>query len=244
MQLPKTWIDNPALESLLRQVFDDVDKTFSEEFDNVAADNEERLTGDFLRLLEERARAISQVKFNWTSGTSGSAVRFSLECRNTTVNKSEKKNGADMAFILTVDIPGKMKRTKVIFVQAKKMNIELQPVGLVFHPAWDIDLAQLGHIVATTQASYYFLYGPSSTSTNIRVIPAMTVRGIMSATGATSSILQSQVMPASRTLTEFLLDDFIGCWAGDERTHTLNKARGEDVEFPVRNIITVKFASE
>lgn len=244
MGLGNTWIDNPALEALLRQVFDDVDKTFSEQFDSVASDQEERLTGDLLRLLQERARSVTMAHFSWSAGTDGSLVRFSLQCRNTTVNKSEKRNGADMAFILSVFVLGKMQRTKVVFVQAKKMNVDVMPIGLAFHPSWKIDLKQLRHLVNSSQSSYYFLYGPSSTSTNIRVIPATTVRGIMKASAAKTAILQSQVMPASRSFAEFLLDDFIGCWVGDERDRVLNKARGEDVEFPVRNIIEVKFSSE
>jgi hypothetical protein len=243
-RLAPTWIDNPVFESLLRQIFEGVDRTFSEGFDGSASDNEERLTGDLLRLLEERAKLIRRTPNLWPPGFGVPQTSFSLEVRNTTVKRSEKKNGSDMAFILRAKVPGRMVRSKAIFVQAKKMNVTVGPSGTTFHFSWDVDTSQLGRIIDASPASYYFLYGPAFERTNIRVIPAKSLRGIISSTNATSSVRAHEVMPSSRSFSEFLLDEFIGCWAGDETAEAIRKAEGEDVEFPVRHIIRMNFSSE
>lgn len=236
--MPRTWIDNPALEGALLEVFTEVDKTFSLSFDTQALSNEERLTGDLVRLLQERAKGLHDLVATWSKG-SKMPVYFNLSCTDTTADRNEQFNGADLAFILTVNVPNQMKREKTIFVQAKKMNSTGLSKGVTFHYSWDIDKTQLSHLKETTQFGYYFLYGPTYDSTNIRVIPAGTIDGIMVASRAKTVIQQNQVMPSSRTFAEFLVYDFIACWAGDERKEAIRKARGEDVQFPVRHIIEV-----
>jgi hypothetical protein len=113
-----------------------------------------------------------------------------------------------------------------------------------FYSTWDVSEKQLTTLLQTTQSGYYFLYGPSFNSTNIRVIPAATVRAILEASKTKSYISQDQVMPSSRRFSEFLVNDFIGCWVGDESDDALRRARSENIEFPVRYIINVVFSGE
>jgi hypothetical protein len=238
--LPTTWIDSPGVEAILLGFLSRADNEFSESFTTQALSNEERLTGDLTRLLQERARLVNPVMSQWGQGKPGS-VHFSLSVVDTTVGRSEKINGADMAFILHVDIPNSYHRDKAIFVQAKKMNATTQDGSITFHSSWDVDRTQLDNLIRTTPFGYYFLYGPSFNSTRTRVIPAQTVKAITSAASVKGVIHQHQVMPSSRSLAEFLVYDFIGCWVGDESDSGLQKARGKDPEFPVRHLIKMQF---
>jgi hypothetical protein len=117
--------------------------------------------------------------------------------------------------------------------------------SIVFHSSWNIDDTQLDDIIAVTPFSYYFLYGPSFDSTNIRVIPALTIRALLAASEVKTLIQRTQIMPSSRTFPEFLVNDFIGCWVGDERKSVITAAGGKDKNYPypARYIINISITT-
>jgi hypothetical protein len=100
-------------------MFSNVDRTFSETFNTQASSNEERLTGDLVRQLEDANKAFNPLLHNWLARRPY-PLYVSMKCVDTTPGRAEKWNGADMAFVLHAHVPGIIDREKVIFVSGEE----------------------------------------------------------------------------------------------------------------------------
>lgn len=232
-----TWIGDRTIESILWQSFKQFDEEFSKLLETQPYTQEERLTGFFVEKLCQHGKMAQDsimkinvsLKLPWY---------FSIHYRDMT--RTEKKYGADMAFVLNTSIQGRMKRRKVILVQCKKMNTRTYPSpNLVFVNSWPIDFDQAKDLCRTTPFGFHFLYGPYSSAVCTRVAPSGSVVGLMRATGRRGTIPLYQGLLISRPFAGFFLYDFIGCWVGDERDIAFKIIEGDLPEVSVRYIVYI-----
>jgi hypothetical protein len=100
-------------------------------------------------------------------------------------------------------------------------------------------------LVERSPFSYYFLYGPHEyPSVKTLVVPATTLLGIIDATAApgqeSRNVRYEDVRHSARSLADFMLYDFIGCWAGDSDGEVISLAQGGGGVRPVaRHLVTV-----
>jgi hypothetical protein len=239
--LPSTWIDNDVIENILRQAFSNFDIEFSKLFETQASSQEELLTGFF---VEKLCTHLTKAQGNIQSLLQTLGERWYFSITYVDISPIEKQYGADIAFVLRTNIPDKMRRKKVIFVQCKKMNPRPDAhSGFDFYPSWPVDRIQAEELCRHTQFGYYFLYGPHSQRIMTKVIPARSVIGIIDATTRKTTIPSYEAIMSSRSFADFFLYDFIGCWTGDERDEAFEMAQGKNEKFSVRYLVNVDLST-
>jgi len=235
--MASTWIDNDVIENILWGTFNQFDIEFSKVFETHPTSQEELLTGIFVEKLCEKSKK-TQANIQKLLETLKEPWYFSMQYKD--MSSTEKKYGADIAFVLQTSIQNKMIRKKVIFVQCKKMKAKPRGrLGFTYYPSWPIDRGQANDLRRHTSFGYYLLYGPYGQRILTRVIPVMSVIGIMDATGRKTTIPLFQTIMSSRSFADFFLHDFIGCWIGDEEDRTFKMVYGDNQDFSVRYLVDI-----
>jgi len=237
-----TWIADPAVEQILHSTFEEVDLDFSAFFEANSLSNEERLTGVFVKTLIDKSKLINNVISTWGKTVTSGPWYVKLYYTDTTVSRGEKRFGADLAFIINVKIPRKNEYKKAILLQAKKMQSRKMSHRVIFENLWRTDLTQAKKILRCTNSSFYIFYNPNHTGLGIRILPATSLISLAQASGNSTILHASETIPSTRRFADFMLYDFIGCWAGDSRTRILRIAEGSDQKFLPNYIIRVIIA--
>jgi hypothetical protein len=235
--VPSTWIDNDVIENILWETFNQFDIEFSKVFETQSTSQEELLTGIFVEKLCEKSKK-AQASIQKLLETLEEPWYFSMGYKD--MSSTEKKYGADIAFVLQTNIQDKMRRKKAILVQCKKMKSKSHKrLGFTYYPSWPIDKVQANDLRCHTSFGYYLLYGPYDQRILTRVIPVMSVVGIMDATGRKTTIPLYQTIVSSKSFADFFLHDFIGCWIGDEEDRIFRIIHGDDPNFSVRYLVNI-----
>ena len=235
--MPSTWIDNDVIENIFWETFNQFDIEFSKVFETHPTSQEELLTGIFVEKLCERSKN-AQVSIQKLLETLEEPWYFSMRYKD--MSNTEKKYGADIAFVLQTSIQNKMRRKKVILVQCKKMKSKPRGrYGFAYYPSWPIDKSQANDLRHCTSSGYYYLFGPYNQRILTRVIPVMSVIGIMDATGRKTTVPLYQTIASSKSFADFFLYDLIGCWIGDDDDRTFSMVYGDDPKFSVRYLVSI-----
>lgn len=237
--MESTWIDDPQVEQILLSAFKAADNEFSTFFEANSLSNEERLTGIFSKTLIDRTSKINDLLSTWGSVLTSSPWYIKLYYRDVTINRGEKKWGADLAFILDVKIPDIIEFRKTILLQAKKMDSEKNPDGVVFMNRWRIDMPQAKKLQTVTDSSFHILYNPDHNGLGIRILPTKSLMSISKGKGNSTVFSTSDLIPSTRKFSDFMLYDFIGCWVGDFSSKVLSIAQGSDPELMPNHLIRV-----
>ena len=227
------------MEQVLHSTFEQVDLDFSMFFEGSCRSQEERLTGIFIKTLMDKFRPVNQVLQTWGHSIVSGPWYVKLYYTDTTVGRGEKKWGADLAFVLDVKVPDKIEFRKAILLQAKKMQCRQIRKGIVFENYWRIDIPQAKKLLKHTDHSFYILYNPNHTGFGTRILPATSLISLAKASGSSTILHTFQAVPSTRRLADFMVYDFIGCWAGDFKTRTLKIAGGHDEEVVPSHILRV-----
>jgi hypothetical protein len=242
--MKSTWIGDPTVELALHSAFEEVNLDFSAFYEANSLSNEERLTGVLAKTLIDKFDSINDVLRTWGRTVSSGPWYIKLYYKDMTVNRGEKERGADLAFVLDVKIPGKNEFRKAILLQAKKMQSRKVPEGIIFENYWKIDVSQAEKILKQTKSAFHIFYNPDHKGLGIRILPTVSLLSLSKAIGNTTVLHASKAAPSTRKFADFMLYDFIGCWAGDIQASVLKIAEGSDPEsLPnhiVRVIITTK----
>jgi hypothetical protein len=210
------------LEALLRGRIEQAAKQLSRELPEQLGRNEEKLTTRILTVVQKALDDASAVAPESTDA--GKRIDVSCEFRELSKGQ-EKVDGADVAWLLEVDVPNAIRFAQTEFVQAKKAVYE----GGKYVHKWTIETAQLKTLQGRSQTAVYWLYAPDGT---IHVVPARIIRAILvgedRAAVAHARIDLSNVRSASITMSQFLVDLFTGGWIGSTDPRALQVARGED----------------
>lgn len=240
--MTRIWICSNAIEDTLHEAFSQADVEFSTYLEQEIMSHEERLTGSFVTTLCKKVGEVRELIKEWGNKLKVGPWYISMRYRDVTPKRGEKTLGADMAFLLSVYIRNRMRRRKAILVQSKKIRAQMNNSGIRFLPSWPIKYAQAKDLSGKTPFGYYFLYGPNFDNTRTRVISCKSVLGLLSACNRAASIPLGQTISTSRSLADFLLYDFIGCWVGDETKEIIKIAEGEHPEIGVRYIINISIS--
>lgn len=251
-----TWINSPIVEQQLWNIFASVEQDFKQDLKSDIDSNEERLTGMLVTHLRHWGPHYSKKTQQMVSLGSGWYMRMDYE--DMSKKRKEAEFGADMAFILDVKVKGVLKREKAILVQSKKSNTRSCP----------FDEDQAKDLLDTTGAGYYFIYlhpnigigmwshlyaypsiHPSSSMFYqfgcILPIPAGQALGLKRASGFETVIPLRMVAPCAKSFPNFMLYDFIGCWAGEDFDGKLKRVvYGESERYIPRHIIKIGIYTE
>ena len=170
-------------------------------------------------------------------------MHIKLYYKDVTVNRGEKERGADLAFVLDVRVPGKNEFKKAILLQAKKMQSRKIDQNLIFENHWRIDIPQAEKLRDFTKSSFYIFYNPFQ-DLGIRILPATSLISISKATGNSTLLTTTDVVPSTRRFADFMLYDFIGCWSGDFEPRVLKIAEGSDEELSPNHLVWIQIMSE
>ena len=132
---------------------------------------------------------------------------------------------------------------KTILLQAKKMQSRIPEGVIVFENQWKIDIPQAKRLRNLTPSSFYILYNRSQ-GFGIKILPATSILSISKGTRNKTILSTTDVVPSARRFADFMLYDFIGCWARDFRTSVLKKVEGSNEQHSANHIIWIKIASE
>ena len=251
-----TWINSPFIERQLWNLFASVEQDFKRDLESDIDSNEERLTGMLVTHLRHWGPYYSKKAQQMTS--LGSGTYMTMDYEDMAKKRKEAEFGADIAFILNVRVKGVLKREKAILVQSKKSNTR----------SWPFDEEQAKDLSNTTRAGYYFIYlhpnigigmwshlyiypvlYPSFPMFNrfgcILPISVGQALGLKRAAGFETVIPLKVTAPCTRSFPNFMLYDFIGCWAGEDLDGQFKQiVLGESEKFVPRHIIKIGIYTE
>jgi len=242
--MKSTWIADPTMEQILHSTFKQADMDFSMFFESNSPSNEERLTGAFIKTLIDKFQPVNKVLQTWGRSAISGPWYVMLDYTDTTIRRGEKKWCADLSFILDVKVPYKIELTKAILVQAKKMESRPTNYGIVFENCWRIDVAQAKKLLRHTSHAFHIFYNPNHTGLGTRILPTTSLLSIAKANKSSTVLHSSQAISSTRRLADFMLYDFIGCWAGDLKSRVLEIARGKDGRAIPSHIIRIIITAE
>ncbi|MEG3159454.1 hypothetical protein U1763_02960 [Sphingomonas sp. LB2R24] len=224
----RTWIDDPALENLLRQTFRNACDTFAQKVPATASSGEENLVGRLLERIEtkcedlnERAAALAHERSD--------ARRLIVSIRHRVIGKKEEGSpgllptgrfSTDVAIVMRAienDQPPFAERA--IFIQAKRAlrgdEYELDHLKL--------EIEQLRQLASQTESAFVLNIIPP---TRHRTFPVLPARQLVERYGKvdTKTLDLNVLAIGGRDLADWLVDDVIGLWTGDPRDEAIAKA--------------------
>ena len=223
-----TILGNRWIESLLWSYFEEVESDFQNQIGGRQYNSYEPvLTGilfSIMRTLGAKYTPILNALPN-----PNITLRFNFEDM-ATLNR-EKKYGADIAFILNLRIKDEIIRNKILFIQCKKSN----------RHSWLYDWAQAVNLECTSIESIYLIYvnpkltiGYSNRITprqalvspiafhSLLPIKIQQANGIMRENSHKTVIPMDITAKASKPFADLMVNDFIGCWLGEEIDPRIN----------------------
>lgn len=238
-----TWLRDETVEKVLHDAFNKTDDEFSEFFVDQMGKAEEGLTEKLVSKMEEKFKPVQASVDTWSQNLANGKIEVNFSYRDT--QPQEKDWHCDIAFLLKCSIAEEFEKQHAALIQCKKMNYDSNGR---FQKTWTIDIEQCQELIEKSKFSYYFLFGPHELpSIRTLVVPATTISAIISATAnssqKTKNISYEQLRSNSRSLADFLLYDFIGCWVGDEDTTLIGLAAGGgNIRPSARFLVTVSIS--
>ena len=132
--------------------------------------------------------------------------------------------GVEVAFVLKVDVDGFIRTERVAFVQVVKL--EQRGEGQ-WRPTFQLGREHLDSLLLRTDAAFCLFLAPPFPRAECWMVPTRLVRGMTQTLRSLSSVPRDGVQRVARSLAQWLVGDFMGLWAGDERPEALAQARAE-----------------
>jgi hypothetical protein len=224
-----TWLEDETIEGILHTALSSADERFSKDYVIDHERHEQAHTADLLKNIRQEFEPLTELIHRASEKLASGPITIGFAYRDT--QPQEKDWDADLAFQLNCFVKDKIVKRHAILVQSKKMNHN----GKEFMFSWQVVTQQCHDLISKSQSSYYFLYGPDRAPSNrILVVPASALFGIIKATGMVGekTVHFDKIKRVNRSLADFLLYDFIGCWTGDERDEIVGFAEGTDTSGP------------
>lgn len=240
-----TWLEDEMTEQIFHDAFRRADDDFSDFFTANHSKHEEGLTERLLVYLEEHVRPLTSFLATWGKKLADGPIKVSFSYRDT--QPQEPHWNADLAFSLQCSVKGRIMKRHAMLIQCKKMSYDTR--GQRFRGSWNIDISQCDNLILRSPFSYYFLFGPGEPAAiRTLVVPATTIRSVARATDPSGDLMSKSLQvrrmrPVSRSLADFLLYDFIGCWVGDENAELVEFAEGTNTSGPpARYLVSIEIS--
>lgn len=228
--MSRTWLGSLDLEDALAKTLRDALWRFGDWLQTQGGAQEETGTGTLLTRIEA---AFEEARLRLAAGGRTTADRWVSVSQRPIAKSEEQQWGCDIALLLDVELPGWVRLHSSALVQMKKSKAigERHAVsGRPRYERWRIDLAQLRDLLASSEASFYWLLMSSG---EVLCVRALWLSGLVAGNGAgdndrkTQTIGYEDIRHASIALDQFIPELFLKTWVGDARDSTLAFARGE-----------------
>jgi hypothetical protein len=236
-----TWLGSLSVESIMRQQIQEAESNFQLYFKQQGGVEEEAPTA---RLLGEIDFAFRRQQLQ----VKGLGLDQSRKVPRITFSQmqvpkvDENTYGCDISFILKGNIQKAFRIESADLVQVKKplkIQTDERKHGR-FREAWSIEVSQLNDILEYSQTAVYWLIQPSG---QVLVVPSKLLLGIIRGSGKSNqgsvAVGYHQVRSVAISLSQYLIDLFLGLWLGPNREKTLKFARGEETMTKPMHIVEV-----
>ncbi|MFE9938934.1 hypothetical protein [Streptomyces hirsutus] len=215
-----TWLSSYELEDLIRGGVSAAVRDFTMFVAQAGSQDEEPLTANLLRMLEEHLSTTSTAGRRLTPGVPEVVLASRQETKH-----AEKRNGADVGIVLDVAAPGRMAAQIGDLVQVKKAQALIPSAPP--RDSWKIESPQLATLLDQSATAAYWLISGSG---EIRVVPAKFLAALKA--GKTSgscsfTIGHTEIRNSAIGLEHYLTDLVTGLWLGSSGT-ALTAANGHD----------------
>jgi len=217
----RTWLRDRDLEELLLGAFGRVERDFSVRYPEHCREDESALV---TRLLEGLQREFDSIRSDLDILLSqGQPVPLALELqfRRRAVprvppasEEPSRPGGAELAFVLNVDVDGLLRTRRVALVRASK----LEPRGEgQWAPNLRLGREQVDGWLARSESSFCLFLVPPALRAECWMVPARLVRGLMETQQSLSTVPREGVQRVGRSLAQWMTYELLGLWTGDDR---------------------------
>jgi hypothetical protein len=248
------WIQSRTVLDELRSHFAEVNREVSTYYEDHPSLREEALDGHLTSRIVSRIPDRRLARLAAERARSGRPpLIFHFSAREITAG--ERRHGADLGVVARIDVPGEMMLTKAALIQSKKLgayggeflaNSEYPELfgsrTKTLGPQWE-------RMLEITPASFYALYNPERLRIRrgikylgTRLMPARMVGGMEAAGNVGFTAMDA--LDRATPLESWIVDQFICCEVGDQRSEVVRTALGENERFPVRHVITLDISEE
>ncbi len=259
------WIRNENIRNELKSFFRSVDQELSRYYESHPTTSEPILDGHLASRLEPRDSQRLELHLQRIAeerrreGLNPLTLTFNVNH----ITSEERTHGADIGLVIRISLPQEYELTKAALVQSKRLYpnnrqfLESSIYSEIFSSQtrhrrnnYNRLVPQWERLLEQTPASVYFLYGPERFRSKngklrdlgTRVIPTQIIQGISNQ--PLPSFSAGDAYRNGKSLSEWLVDDFICCSVGDTRPDVITKALGNSPDFPVWSTIQINLDSE
>jgi len=174
---------------------------------------------------------------------------ISLVFKATHITRTEKTHGADIGLVLRAELPDEYVLTKAAIIQSKRLHPS--EMGNFSNRSSYQELfkrnkeSQWDRMLSITSSSAYFLYGPFQiyiknkyTPLGTCVVSAQKIAGIADQPASTP-FFATDAVQMGKSLSKWLVEEFICCNIGDPNKQTINTALGENPNFPITSTLEI-----
>jgi hypothetical protein len=239
------WMKSSEELGELKSLFANADNNVSLYYADNPSIREEHIESRLVTTLEQQPSGVYQARINEDRLRRGLPT-LAIDIKH--ITHSERRNGADMGLVASLNIPGEMLLTKALLAQSKKLYrgvngfSQTSSYDEIFggdsaSPQWD-------RLLNVTSSSVYLLFGPDRLrirnkmrSFGTQVLSAQSIKGL--AESGVSRVTAAMAYSRGLDFPSWIVNEFICCNVGDSTTGVIDIARGKNSNFTVRNTIEV-----
>lgn len=236
-----TWLGSLSVESIMRQQIQEAESKFQYYFKRQGGVEEEAPTARLLAEIEVAFRR-QQLQVKGLGLDQSKKVPRITFSQMQVPKVDENTYGCDISFILKGNIQKAFRVESADLVQVKKpLKIQTSERNQGrFKEAWSIDVSQLNDILEYSQTAVYWLIQPNG---QVLVVPSKLLLGIIRGSGKSNqgsvSVGYHQVRSVAISLSQYVIDLFLGLWLGTNIEKTLRFARGEETMTKPMHIVEI-----
>ncbi|XXF75247.1 hypothetical protein P2318_19465 [Myxococcaceae bacterium GXIMD 01537] len=219
----RTWLRDRDLEELLFGALSRVERDFSARYPEHFREGGAALVERLLEGLQQEFRTIEADLSALLAR--GQPAPVTLELRYTrTGNPEPKASGAEIAFVLDVEVADLLRTRRAALVQVGKL--EERGEGQ-WAPSFRLSRERVEAMLARTEAAFCLFLVPPFAREECWLVPARLVRGLMEVQDSVAVVAREGIQRTARSLAQWLLYELIGLWTGDERPSVIEGLRAE-----------------
>lgn len=226
----RTWIRDHRIEEFIRFALVAVAEDVSHDINDTLASSEEAHVAILLERLRTSFREVN-AKLSEFAEQSEATSKLEIQLNHRIVGKQEEGGAglgtetfsADVCLILRLKEAGSLFAERASLIQAKRLY---RAKGLKRKDYYPLKLDQLKDLANQTSSSFLMLLGPTCHGISIPVLPARLVRDLVARGEPASYMTPGNASSLGKGIGDWLLDDVIGLWTGDDQAELLEKAWG------------------
>jgi hypothetical protein len=224
------WLGDVAIESLWLGAMEAATKEFAAQFDSQFGQDEHEHVAVLADALARHLNATNATVNVWLDHRRAIPAFLNVSVRRfpKTAKKPLPQEGgrsgvqADLAILMTCEIPELAIADRVTLLQAKK--IEKNRGGQTWQDVVKLNRQQLSRLIAISDDAHYLFMLHSELGRGPLILPSRMVSDVLGAQ-TSPAIPLPIILRASKPLSPFLLHDIIGLWTGDTSQKLIESIR-------------------